>query len=137
MKRPKTLLTAVLVLVSLLTLALSYNYVVFLVDAHRNFYSELLCVHDPESANGKPMQDYLKSILRERFNVVTWGQNVEVTRVIYGNDSEFIHIFYRHNGEDKTFASRYPWKSGPQKVYEAHLLRLDYYKAKEAHRNGR
>ena len=74
--------------------------------------------------------NYFKAILLERFEVIkaiTIGPDDEliIVSTTFSGDAEFISINYLVNGEERTFTSRYPWKSGPQKIYERNYLTME------------
>lgn len=111
----------------LLAFGMHYSYVTFLAIAHYNFYQELAyCV---DTRRDQRVPNYVKQKLLDRFFVVkemTVGPDDEfiIVSTTFSGDAEFIHINYFVNGEERHFTSRYPWKSGPQKLYESNYLPL-------------
>ena len=112
----------------LLGVGMHYTYLTFLAVAHYNFYTEVAYCVDPKTDTF--VVEYFKGILLERFEVIkamTVGPDDEliIVSTTFSGDGEFISINYFVNGEERHFNSRYPWKSGPQKIYEMTYLPVE------------
>ena len=109
----------------------NWNFVAFIVDAEVTHYSELFSVIDTREPNA--MEDYIENIMISRFYTILWvdgyiseegvlREGVKINGMSFSTDKEYMRAHYTVDGVDKDFFTRFPWKSMPQRKYEAHCL---------------
>ena len=102
--------------------------IMYIVECHTSFYSEMMNTVDTVEADNH-VQDHVRFMMRQRFLVWLWSHKLidetgkpidefKINYYILSHDDEFCFAEVETSDRTYSFRTRYPWKSGPQKIYD-------------------
>ena len=102
--------------------------ILYVVECHTTFYSEMMNTVDINEPDNH-VQNHVRFMMRQRFLVWLWSHKLvdetgkpidefKINYYILSQDDEYCMAEVETSDRTLTFRTRFPWKSGPQKIYD-------------------